>query len=119
MKQTRFEQDLMSVLSPVTWKTALELIRELRELWKRQDEKTILGNERDPSIAQTYITLEQLEKQRLVEKRYRDLSAKKLAERGGKSASEWCLTQQGRMMRAQQTSGTPTTDTRGLVPRPA
>lgn len=109
MRQIEFEQDLMVVLSPTQWKAAAELAKDLAQYQKGQNKKTFFDNDPHPTLARILMTLERFEDEGWVESRIRN----------GTKRREWCLTQQGKMIRAQQTSSVPSTETEGLIPKPA
>lgn len=109
MKQVEFDQDLMVVLSPTQWKAVAELARDLAQYQKGQSKKTFFSNDHHPTLARIFMALERFEDEGWVESRIRNNTKRR----------EWCLTQQGKMIRAQQTSNAPDTGTEGLIPKPA
>ena len=85
---------ILTILRTTIWKTALEILDEIKEL-KFPDGTNFIEKSFQLSLGRIHRTLRKFEQEGVVSKRYRDLDEEKLKVRGGKLPPEYTLTQDG------------------------
>lgn len=107
MNLGKYESAILSKLNLHRWKSSLEIMSELEEVWERDSESKILFRVLSsfsedlaqiiytPSIGGVYTSLSRLERRRLIEGRTRAVQSGKPEAAVGHGSREWRLSEIG------------------------